>query len=67
MKCCEDKQVAHSPVDVIQGDIRDVDWYDADIVYFANLLFSDILIATISELVGKLKKGARVISLRMLS
>ena len=46
---CEEKQVPHSPVEIIQGDIREVDWLDADIIYLSAVLYSDDLLASTSE------------------
>ena len=63
---CEAKQIPISPVEVIQGDIRKVDWLDADIIYLSAVLYSEDLLASTSERLVKLKKGARIICLKML-
>ena len=43
-----------------------MDWLDADIIYLSAVLYSDDLLASTSERLIKLKKGARIICLKML-
>ena len=56
----------HAPIEIYQGDMLKHDWNDADIIYLSAVLFSDALVASITELFNHLKKGTRVISLKEL-
>ena len=49
-----------------QGDILNENWSDADIIFTNSPLFPDSLIDGIADLSAKLKKGARIISLKEL-
>ena len=42
------------------------DWFDADIIYLSAVCFSDQLVAGVTDLFTRVKKGTRVISLKEL-
>ena len=44
----------------------EVDWYEADIVFFSSVCFPDFLIDGTLDLFEKLKPGTRIISLKTL-
>ena len=52
--------MAHSPIEVIQGDILSHDWFDADLIYL-NAIFSPEFLEQVADLSSNLKKGARLI------
>ena len=53
-----------APIEVYQGDILDLDWSDADIVYSSSICFPSEMIDAILEKCKELKKGARFITLK---
>ena len=63
---CEAVGLNHAPVEIHQGDMLVHDWYDADIIYLSAVLFSDMLLESVTDLFSRLKKGTRVISLKQL-
>jgi precorrin-6B methylase 2 len=56
----------HAPVNVLQGDLLDEDWSDADIVYVSSVCFPEELIDRIVAKMASLKEGARVLALTCL-
>ena len=48
----------------VKGDIRTIDWSDADIIYSASLCFPEELLKEISEKGRMLKKGTRIITMK---
>ncbi len=42
------------------------DWTDADIIYLSAVCFSDELVAGVADLFTRVKKGTRVISLKVI-
>ena len=52
------------PIEISQGDMLEVDWSNADIVYASSICFPDTLVEGIAEKCVHLKKGARVITLK---
>ena len=56
--------MSHSPVEIYTGDMLVHDWSDADIIYLSAVCFSDELVAGVTDLFTRVKKGSRVISLK---
>jgi precorrin-6B methylase 2 len=52
---------------VVEGDISEVEWTDADIVYTASVCFSQSLLDYIAHTADQLKQGSRVVSLKALN
>ena len=52
------------PIEIFQGDMLEVDWSNADIVYASSICFPDALVEGIADKCVYLKKGARVITLK---
>lgn len=52
------------PIEIIQGDLLEVDWSNADIVYASSICFPDEIVEGIVKRCELLKKGARVITLK---
>ena len=44
----------------------EVDWFDADIIYFSSVCYPDFLINGVMDRLVNLKAGARIISLKPL-
>ena len=63
-KVCQDKNVETSPIEIIQGDILEYDWYEADILFIAAVCYPQSLLEGIADRCINLKKGARVLSLK---
>ena len=61
---CQRRQLAHSPVEIYQGDMLVHDWTEADIIYLSAVCFSDALVAGVADLCDRLKKGTRIVSLK---
>jgi len=53
-----------APVTIVHGDMLEVDWSNADIVYSASVCFPDELIDRITNKCEQLKKGSRIITLK---
>ena len=51
---------------MINGNILEYDWYEADIVYIAAVCYPESLLEGIAERCCNLKKGTRVLSLKEL-
>lgn len=49
---------------MIKGDILEIDWKDADIVYNASTCFPGQLNENIGRLCEKLKSGSRIVTLK---
>ncbi len=49
---------------LVKGDMRVVDWSDADLIYTSSICFPEELIRSIIENGRQLKKGTRIISLK---
>jgi predicted nicotinamide N-methyase len=63
---CKGKNVPLAEIEIIQGDILEVDWFEADILYFSNVCFNDLFQETVTNLMEKLKVGSRIICLKEL-
>lgn len=55
-----------APIEVVKDDLLKVDWSGADVVYTSSICFPDELIEGIADQAVKLKKGARLITLKSL-
>jgi hypothetical protein len=53
-----------APITVHEGDMLEVDWSDADIIFTSSICFPSELIEGMLEKAKKLKKGARFITLK---
>jgi hypothetical protein len=53
-------------IEFVCGDIFEFDWSNADVVYTASLLFSDLMLQRLMEQAERMKSGAFLISLRPL-
>mmetsp|Transcript_17229 Transcript_17229/g.31000 ORF Transcript_17229/g.31000 Transcript_17229/m.31000 type:complete len:463 (-) Transcript_17229:8982-10370(-) len=56
----------HAPIEVHEGDILEVDWSDADLIFTSSICFPDRLVAGMLEKARQLKTGALIITLRTL-
>lgn len=63
---CKQAGISHAPIQIVQGDMLQVDWYEADIIFFSSVCFPDFLIDGTLDLFEKLKSGTRIISLKTL-
>ena len=63
---CEEKNIPCAPVQIETGDMLEVDWFDADIVYFSSVCYPEFLIDGVLDRFVNLKKGSRIISLKPL-
>jgi hypothetical protein len=53
------------PIEIVKGDMLEVDWWsNADIVYASSICFPDELVEGIAERCERLKKGARILTLK---
>jgi predicted RNA methylase len=52
------------PIEIVKGDMLEVDWSDADIIYASSICFPDELVEGIAKCCSKLKKGTRIIALK---
>ncbi|CDW84668.1 sam-dependent methyltransferase [Stylonychia lemnae] len=52
------------PLEIIKGDMLQIDWSDADIIYASSICFPDELVEGICDQARKLKKGARILTLK---
>ncbi len=48
---------------VLQQDMNEVDWADADVVYMSSVCFSEALLEKLKERGKRLRSGARIIAL----
>lgn len=55
---------SYSPVEVVQGDMLQVDWSHADVMYLSSICFSDELMMGLAERARRLKPGTRIITLK---
>lgn len=55
-----------SNVHVVEGDLRDVDWTNGDVVFISDLTFPVDLMSFIERKIKLMKVGARVVTLRSL-
>jgi len=44
----------------------EVDWFDADIIYFSSVCYPDFLVNGVLDRCVNLKRGSRIISLKVL-
>lgn len=58
------KQAIHFNIE--EGDLEKYDWSDADIIYAASLCFPVQLLKAVSEKCKFLRKGARIMTLKMI-
>ena len=65
-KNCEEKGIESAPIEVINGNILEYDWYEADILYIAAVCFPIPFLDAIADSLANLKKGARILSLKEL-
>ena len=63
---CKETGREYVPIEIIQGDMLEVDWFDADIIYFSSVCFADNLVDGVMDLLAKVKNGTRIISLKTL-
>ena len=63
-KYCENTKTGQDKFKLVNGDMKEVDWSDGDVVYIASICFSDDLIRDIAEKGKALKSGAKIISLK---
>ena len=63
---CKAAGLPFSPIEVINGDILECDWTDADIIFFNSVCYPDSLIEGFLDRAIKLKAGTRIISLKPL-
>ncbi len=49
---------------VVKGDMREVDWSDADVIYASSICFPEELVRSLAENGKKLRKGTRIITLK---
>lgn len=61
---CGQQNVSVAPIEIIQGDMLTHDWSDADVIYLSAVCFSQELMVGVTNLLHKLKKGSRLISLK---
>lgn len=54
---------AMAPIEIIQGDLFEMDWSPADCVYCANLCFPKELVERQTDLFERLRAGAKILSL----
>ena len=55
-----------APIEIIQGDILEYDWFEADILFIAAVCYPESLLLGIADRCINLKKGTRVLSLKEL-
>lgn len=55
-------EVRATPINLLQGDVLEVDWSDADVVFSCSTCFEDDLMAQISKRAEKLKPGSIVVT-----
>jgi hypothetical protein len=53
-----------APISVVHGDMLQVDWSDADLIYTSSICFPQELIDGMYEKAKVLKKGAKIITLK---
>jgi len=53
-----------SRFNIIKGDMRKIDWSDADVIYTSSICFPEDLIKDMVEIGKKLKPGTRIITLK---
>lgn len=58
--------MSHAPIEIYQGDMLVHDWSDADIIYLSAVCFSDALVAGVTDIFTRVKKGTRIVSLKSL-
>eukprot|EP00826_Nyctotherus_ovalis_P032735 TRINITY_DN2635_c0_g1_i9.p1 TRINITY_DN2635_c0_g1~~TRINITY_DN2635_c0_g1_i9.p1 ORF type:complete len:290 (+),score=13.93 TRINITY_DN2635_c0_g1_i9:689-1558(+) len=63
-KFCKHTKTEPTTFEVISGDMREVDWSDADVVYVASICFSEELVQELAEKGRALKSGTRIVSLK---
>jgi len=61
---CTQREVSFSPMEVWEGDILNYDWFDADLIYLSAVCFSEELCIKVADLLTRVKKGTRILSLR---
>ena len=54
----------HAPIKVIHGDMLEVDWSNADIIFTSSICFPEELINGIFEKAQQLKVGTRIMTLK---
>ncbi|CAG9324759.1 unnamed protein product [Blepharisma stoltei] len=58
-------EIQAAPIEVIQGDILEIDWSDADIIYTSSICFPQEIIEGMLVKASQLKKGSRIITLKL--
>ena len=56
-----EQMIPTAPISVIEGDILQVDWSDADIVFCASVTWDNDLKEKIADKFTQLKKGTRIL------
>ena len=51
----------YAPIEVIEGNILEEDWSDADIIMAASVCFSNDLLEAVADKCRELKKGTRIL------
>ena len=60
------QMVPCAPISVIQGDIIDEDWSDADIIFAASVCFPNELMEGFADKLALCKKGTRILFMNYL-
>eukprot|EP00826_Nyctotherus_ovalis_P049655 TRINITY_DN6018_c0_g3_i2.p1 TRINITY_DN6018_c0_g3~~TRINITY_DN6018_c0_g3_i2.p1 ORF type:complete len:357 (+),score=99.51 TRINITY_DN6018_c0_g3_i2:580-1650(+) len=63
-RLCEDKEYKKKNFKLFKGDMKEVDWTNADIIYAASICFPANLIEALAEKGRRLKKGTKILTLK---
>ena len=63
---CDYRAVPCAPITVVQGNILEQDWSDANIIFAASVCFSNELIDAFADKCALLQKGARIMFMNYL-
>jgi hypothetical protein len=63
-KFCAKSNIDKSLFSVVKGDMRTIDWSNADVIYASSICFPDDLIKELAEKGKSLKKGTIILSLK---
>jgi len=64
-KYCTKTNTDRSLFNVIKGDMRTIDWSNADVIYVSSICFPDDFIKELAEKGKSLKKGTIILSLKV--
>ena len=56
-----------APIEIIEGDMFETDWHNADFVYVTNLCFPAEMNTRLTVELGKLRSGVKVITIKALA